>query len=287
MPVTEIEETPGTLGLYARAAVSAIRPGGGGDGLPDEEVVQRDVEIDRDHLAAYDRVCGFDLSDELPVTYLHVAAFPMALKIMTRNDFPFALPGMVHVANRIVQRRPILSTERPTLKVHAADLRPHRKGQMLDLVATAEVGGEVVWEDVSTYLKRGPGGSEDAPDPGPGDPPERADAAPRWKVPSDIGRRYGAVSGDRNPIHLHPLLARAFGFPRHIAHGMWTTARALASLSGRLPDACTVDVRFERPLLLPAKVAFTAEPAGEDGWRFALHSERGDDRHLTGEVTPA
>ena len=53
----------------------------------------------------------------------------------------------------------------------------------------------------------------------------------------DIGRRYGAVSGDRNPIHLYPLTARLFGFRRAIAHGMWTKARCLAALEGRLPEA--------------------------------------------------
>jgi acyl dehydratase len=286
MPVTEIEETPSPLGLYAKAAVSAVRPGGGGDGLPDEEVVLRDVEVDTDHLAAYDRVCGFDLSDRLPATYLHVIAFPLALRIMTRADFPFPLPGLVHVANRIRKHRPITVDERPTLKVHAADLRPHRKGQQLDLVATAEIADEVVWEDVSTYLKRGGGRDESATDPGPDIRVERNEAAPRWRVPGDIGRRYGAVSGDRNPIHLHPLVARAFGFPRHIAHGMWTKARCLAALAGRLPDAYTVDVRFERPVSLPTGVLFTTEVDG-DTQRFGLHAARGDDRHLTGEVTIA
>ena len=77
-------------------------------------------------------------------------------------------------------------------------------------------------------------------------------------MPGDIGRRYAEVSGDRNPIHLHPLTARLFGFPRAIAHGMWTKAHALAAFEGRLPSAFTVDVRFKQPVLLPAKAAFTS-----------------------------
>ena len=72
-----------------------------------------------------------------------------------------------------------------------------------------------------------------------------------WKLPGDLGRRYAAVSGDHNPIHLYGLTAKAFGFPRQIAHGMWSKARCLAALDGRLPDAVTVEVAF-KPILSPA-----------------------------------
>ena len=102
------------------------------------------------------------------------------------------------------------------------------------------MGDELAWEGFATMLKRGQG-AEDAPrDPEFEDPPVTA----QWRVPGDIGRRYAAVSGDRNPIHMHALSAKAFGFPRAIAHGMWTKARCLAAL--RLPDALEADVRFKQ-----------------------------------------
>ena len=101
-------------------------------------------------------------------------------------------------------------------------------------------------------------------------------------MPADIGRRYGAVSGDRNPIHLHDLTAKPFGFPRAIAHGMWTKARALAALGARVPDAFTTEVRFAKPLLLPGKVAFATE-----GERFAVRDERKGTPHLHGTITEA
>lgn len=107
-----------------------------------------------------------------------------------------------------------------------------------------------------------------------------------WRVPGDIGRRYAEVSGDRNPIHLHPLTARLFGFPSAIAHGMWTKARALAAFEGRLPDAYTVDVRFKLPVLLPAKVAFTSWQTDE-GWAFELWNARKPKPHLEGTITAA
>lgn len=96
----------------------------------------------------------------------------------------------------------------------------------------------------------------------------------------DLGRRYGSVSGDMNPIHLHALTARLFGFPSAIAHGMWTKARCLAALDGRLPDSFTVEVAFKRPILLPAKVQF-AEGEG----RFGVRDAKMQTPHLDGKLT--
>jgi len=104
-----------------------------------------------------------------------------------------------------------------------------------------------------------------------------------WRVPRDIGRRYAAVSGDVNPIHLNPLTARLFGFRRAIAHGMWLKARCLAALEGRLPDHLTATVEFKSPLLLPSTVAFFSAST-DSGWTIAV-SQGGTGRpHLTGTV---
>ena len=93
--------------------------------------------------------------------------------------------------------------------------------------------------------------------------PDEAELTPsaEWRLGGDLGRRYAAVSGDRNPIHLHALTAKPFGFPRAIAHGMWTKARCLAALEGRLPDAFSVDVRFRKPILLPGRVSSLSDTA--------------------------
>ncbi|MER6608929.1 MaoC/PaaZ C-terminal domain-containing protein [Streptomyces sp. NPDC000927] len=82
-----------------------------------------------------------------------------------------------------------------------------------------------------------------------------------WRLPADLGRRYGAVSGDRNPIHLYPLTARLLGFPRPIAHGMWTVARCLAEApaSGTIRR---VRADFRAPVPLPATVTYAADATG-------------------------
>ena len=103
-------------------------------------------------------------------------------------------------------------------------------------------------------------------------------------MPSDIGRRYAHVSGDHNPIHLHSLTAKAFGFPTAIAHGMWTKARCLAALESRLPESFTVDAAFRKPILLPATVQF-AETESEGAVRFGVRDAAKGTPHLDGLVS--
>jgi acyl dehydratase len=261
--------------LYARIALGALRRRP--DALPERELTRAGVEVDRDHLAAYDRVCGFRLRDDLPATYPHVLAFPLATELMAGGDFPFSPLGLVHIGNRIEQARPLRADERLDLRVRAEGLAPHERGTQFEVIAEAAADGEVMWRDRSTYLHREGGGGRSG-----GDRAEPPPASAVWHVPGDVGRRYARVSGDANPIHLHRLPAKALGQPGAIAHGMWTKARCLAALEGELPGALAVEVRFKRPLRIPGRAAFSYRH-GE----FAVHDPRTGAPHLTGRVASA
>ena len=244
-------------------------------------LVRNDVTVDRARLAAYDRVCGFTLRDTLPATYPHVLAFPLHLALLTDGSFPLAAIGLVHIYNRITQHRLLNVGEPLSLRVWSTAIEPHPRGRQFSLRTEARVGDELVWEEVSTNLHRGAGGSEDAVAPSVPSSDELAPAAV-WTLRGDLGRRYGAVSGDLNPIHLHALSARLLGFSSAIAHGMWTKARCLAAVENRLPEAFTAEVAFRRPILLPAKVDFL-----EGGSRFGVRDARTQTPHLDGRVAPA
>jgi hypothetical protein len=222
-----------------------------GGSLPDR-VVTRAVDVDLGRLAAYNRVCGFRLRDELPATYPHVLAFPLAVELMRDREFPFPVLGLVHIANRIEVVRPPVVADRLELRVWAADLGPHPRGTQFTMHSSAAVGRTVVWREQSTYLRRSGSGSGSRRD---DSPPPRFGAV--WDVPGDIGRRYARVSGDWNPIHLHGLSARVFGQKGAIAHGMWTLARCLGALDSVLPDSFVVSARFRKPVTVPGRVGFS------------------------------
>jgi acyl dehydratase len=299
MAERELDSIPGMRGLYGKAFAGwTTKPvlqrvpgigghfGGGERKLPDEQLLLTDVEIDREHLSAYDRVCGFRLSDHLPPTYPHMLAFPLAMELMTASDFPFPVIGLVHIRNVIEQLRPIGADEELTVRAWTGELEDHPKGTQFGVHAEVTVGDEPVWRTINTYLRKG-GGSGDGDKKERGDEPVEPDEpGALWTVPDDIGRRYAKVSGDSNPIHLRRSTALAFGMPRPIAHGMWMKARCLAALEGHLPDAFSVDVAFKLPVQLPAKVAFRTWEEGAVR-AFSLRDAKSGKPHVTGTVEAA
>ena len=163
-----------------------------------------------------------------------------------------------------------------TLSVTAGGLTPHRRGRTLDVRLEARVGGELVWECDSVYLSRG-SGTEDAPR---GESPPAlpgSAAVARWRLPEDLGRSYARVSGDVNPIHLHALGARAMGFSRPIAHGMFTYARTLAALGRTSLGPSSSRVWFTAPVLLPGTVELVVD-RGADGLTAGLRSAKDPQR---------
>ena len=291
MPTRELDSAPSMLPLFARAGAAMIPGashlpfvGGGGRVVPDTTLRLTDVPIEPDRLAAYDRVCGFDLRDDVPATYPHILAFPLQLSLMTDPSFPFPAIGLVHIHNRIVQHRRIRSAEKLRIDVWATPVEDHPRGKQFALRTEVRVGDELVWEEVSTNLKRGKG-SETAEAPGSDLPSaEELPAAATWSLAGDLGRRYGSVSGDLNPIHIHPVSAKLFGFKSAIAHGMWTQAHCLAALEPRLPDAFTVEVAFKKPILLPGKVEFCENdgPGSAFNVQFGVRDPRKGSSHLDG-----
>ena len=293
MATRELTSAPSMLPLFARAGAAMVPGashlpfvGGGGKDVPDLTLRLTDVSIDPERLTAYDRVCGFRLRDELPATFPHILAFPLQLSLMTDPAFPFGAIGLVHIYNRITQHRPISSSERLRIDVWATPVEDHPRGKQFSLRTEVRAGDEIVWEEISTNLKRGRG-TEAATSTG-GELPRAEDlaATTTWTLPGDLGRRYGSVSGDLNPIHVHPLSARLFGFESAIAHGMWTKARCLAAMESRLPEAFTVEVAFKKPILLPGKVEFceTDGPGEAFDVQFGVRDPRKGRSHLDGLV---
>jgi acyl dehydratase len=289
-----LDSSPGILPLYARAALPMIPgasllpfvPGGGGEIPEGLDLVLAGVKADPADLAAYNKVCGFALRDQLPPTYPHMLAFPLHMAVMSDGSFPFGAVGLVHVENSITQKRPIGIHEEMTIRVSPTKLQPHPKGKTFSLETEVFVDGEVVWQGTSTMLRRGKSDGDAGKQKRSFESlPADAPASAEWKLDGGLGRRYAGVSGDRNPIHMHSLTAKPLGFPGAIAHGMWTKARALAQLENRLPDAFEAEVRFRKPILLPARVEFASQDEGED-ILFSVRNAKKGTPHLDGRVQP-
>lgn len=284
----ELTAPPRIFVLYGRGAV-ARKPGlAPGVSLPEIRVSLRGVKSKRSNVAAYAKVCGFSSYEPLPLTYPFVSAFPLAIQIMSHASFPLPLLGTIHLQNKISLHRPITLQDALDFDCAITATRWADNGVEFDITTHATSGGTEVWTCVSTFLRRVKGLSSGAN--GKAKPtraePLQGSAREEWKLPADLGRRYALVSGDFNPIHIASLTAKAFGFPRAIAHGMWSKARAVAALGAEVSSRpVEVDVRFKAPVLLPSRAVFVSER--KDGTTlFELQAAKGDKVHLSGTVRP-
>lgn len=296
------KQPPSVWGLYPRILVAQKPPHvRSGASVPRIEARLVGARVDLGHLERYRSLCGFRSTAPLPITYPHVLAGGLHLAVLSSNRFPVRLLGLVHVSNRIEQHRPLVPEDSGDLVVWIEGHRDTDRGQEFDLHTEWRVEDEPVWSEVCTFLARrrrsatakGEGGeSRDARPPLADVAPEdgaAADVALRvmsFRAPAGLGREYGLISGDINPIHLFDLTARAFGFKGAIAHGMWSMARCAAELPERLyAGACRLETAFKLPILLPAWCML--ESWDDDGGvGFTLRDSLGERPHLAGSLRP-
>lgn len=318
--ITEIER-PSLSSLYGRAALGAarskLRQGAGPRTLPTQTLLVQHPGVSAEEAESYRRLFGGEAFDgvhraSLPSVLVHIIGFPVQMALMSQDAFPLPLIGLVHVSNEVEHLRPVRVGQPVQILVSAENLRPHRRGTQVDIKVTVlEAGADpqaalgaagaeesaVLWRSVSTYLSKGAqlgteisaasGTAENgstavarSEDPKSFVPPTKTAT---WRLGSDAGRAYAAVSGDYNPIHVSQLAAKSLGMPAAIVHGMYSAGRML---EGREPENAGHRwwIRFEAPVTLPGTVAFAAQPQGANTMRFTGWNPRKARRHFDAEL---
>lgn len=275
---------PNGLLNLARAAAGALPFVKRGDTLPTRTVTVDGLSIDPANVAEYAAVTGLRFGDTVPLTYPFALTFPAMMSLLTGFDFPFAAMGSVHIENKITQHQPIAVTDVLDVSVRAEHLREHRRGLLVDAVTEVKVGNDLAWQQVATFLHQQRTSLSDEPKPEPQKQPKLPPPNAILTVTPGQIRHYASVGGDHNPIHTSSIGAKLFGFPTAIAHGMFSAAAVLANIEGQLPDAVRYDVRFGKPLVLPAKAGLFVDRTGA-GWELALRNLSKGYPYLTGSVT--
>ncbi|WP_269751463.1 MaoC/PaaZ C-terminal domain-containing protein [Mycolicibacterium mengxianglii] len=276
-------EQPSGLRNMARAAAGALPFVRRGDTLPERALTVSELPINRANVAEYAAVTGLRYGDTVPLTYPFAMTFPTVMALITAFDFPFAAMGSVHVENRITQYRPIAVTDTVDVKAHTENLREHRKGLLVDVVADVSVGNDVAWHQVTTFLHQQRTSLSDQPKAPPQKQPKLPPPSALLRISPGQIRRYASVGGDHNPIHTNALAAKLFGFPTVIAHGMYSAAAVLANIEGQLPDAVSYHVKFGKPVILPATAGVYIDRVAT-GWDISVCNLRKGYPHLTGTV---
>ncbi|MGF6273906.1 hypothetical protein ABIB38_002284 [Massilia sp. UYP11] len=221
--------------------------------------------IDLDHVRRYNAAFGF-AGVAIPVTFLYLLAQRAQLATMLACPIPFRIPGLIHVENRLALHGPA-PHDAPLALATALHLPPPAPNGALHCVLETRAfdGERLAFSCDSTYLiRRGSRASRAAPQP---DAPS-GQALGRWTVAHDAGRRYAALSGDWNPIHLWPWSARLMGMRAPIIHGAHTLAKACSLLQASTErDIAALWCHFRQPVALGADVTLLA--GGSDG-EFAV-----------------
>jgi acyl dehydratase len=275
---------PSGLMNLVRAAAGALPFVPRGDTLPDRTLTVDELTIDPANVADYANVTGLRFGDKVPLTYPFALTFPTVMSLVTGFDFPFAAMGSVHIENQITQHRPILVSDTVSARVHAENLREHRRGLLVDVVTDVSVGNDKAWHQVTTFLHQQRTSLSDEPKPPPQKQPKLGPPNAVLRITPGQIRHYASVGGDHNPIHTNPIAAKLFGFPTVIAHGMFTAAAVLANIEGQLPDTVKYSVRFAKPVVLPARAGLYVDRV-TDGWELTLRHLTKGDPHLKGTVT--
>jgi acyl dehydratase len=214
--------------------------------------------IDRAQLRAYNAALGF-APDALPVTFHYLLAQRAQLATMLGAAFPFRIPGMIHVSNDLVEHR-VPDVRRPLVMHTTADTKPPEPTGAVHVIVTtvAEQEGQPVFTCSSDYLAvRGQRAAKE-------NKGHHAHAHPpvlaSWQLDAASGRRYAAISGDWNPIHLWRWSARLMGMRVPIIHGMHTVAKACALLEANTRRRIvSISARFKAPIPLPGAAALAAD----------------------------
>jgi acyl dehydratase len=277
---------PSGLRNMLRAAAGALPLVSRGSEVPSRAVSIDELPIDHTNVAEYAAVTGLRYGNNVPLTYPFALTFPAVMSLVTGFDFPFAAVGAVHTENHITQYRPIAVTDTVGVRVHAENLREHRKGLLVDLVTDVNVGNDTAWHQVTTFLHQQRTSLSDEPKPPPDKQPKLPPPSAILRITPGRIRRYASVGGDHNPIHINPIAAKLFGFPTVIAHGMFSAAAVLANIEARLPDAVRYSVRFGKPVLLPASTGLYIDERdkGSGGWDISLRNIAKGYPHLTATV---
>ncbi|MFO7561567.1 MAG: MaoC/PaaZ C-terminal domain-containing protein [Enhygromyxa sp.] len=244
----------------------------------------------------YVRYCGGDPSSyarTLPPHMWPQWGFPLGAK--TLESVPYPLLSILNGGCR-VEVNALLPNDEPlecSARLLSIDENERRAVLEYEMVTgTAACPRALVATSYAIVPLRKRGGPDKSNKKGPAKQPDRipldAEELARWKLPPDAGLAFAMLTGDFNPVHWIPPYARAFGFRNTILHGFASMGKAWETLvrsrfAGSPAAIRSFDVKFTKPLTLPAQVGLYLRP-GDDHDQVWLGPAPGGSAYLVGTV---
>jgi len=271
-----------------RAAPSGMPP------IPSGEIHETIPPRPADLLRDYVRHTGGDPSAYKGIVPPHLFpqwGFPLTAR--TLEGLPYPLVRVLNGGCRLQMNAPLPSDQPLEVRARLEDVDDNGRRAVIHqriVTGTIEVPDAVV-ADLYAIVPlgsgkngNGNGAPKEAKKPGVR-VPEGAEELQRWRIGTQAGLDFAKLTGDFNPVHWVRPYARAFGFRSTILHGFATMARAIEGLqrtmfSGSVHALRVVDVKFTKPLVLPAKVGLYV-----DGDQLFVGDAPGGPAYLAGTFT--
>lgn len=288
VPVRHVLNQGPVLAALVRAGVAASRSGGAkGPALdtPTPELTATLKPRPEGLVRDYVRHVGGDPSWYRGVVPAHLFpqwGFPLLAR--TLEGIPYDLKRVLNGGCRIEMNRPLPAGEPLHLRACLAHIDDDGRRAVLQqrLITGTDSAPDAVISTLYAIVPLQKGdGKKDKPR-----LPDDAREIGRMNLPTRVGFDFAVLTGDFNPIHWIGPAARAAGFKSTINHGFSTLARAIETLNrvrfaGDPSRLATIDVKFTRPLVLPARVGVYL--LGDDG--VGVGDSPGGPAYLTGTTT--
>lgn len=190
------------------------------------------------------------------------------------RELPWPVVRVLNQGVSVAHARAIPAGETLVVRARLASIeRDERRAKIITEVETGPLSDpSALVAKVHAYLplgKHAPSAARVARDEP--DRPTDARELARWSLTRDAGRDFALLTGDVNPIHWLAPAARLAGFRAPILHGFATLARAVEALNrgvfvGDPSRLRSLEARFLRPLVLPARVSLYAARDARACW---------------------
>jgi acyl dehydratase len=224
------------------------------------------------------------IGNPTPFVYIYILAQRAQAALMLQKEFTIAIPGLVHIYNRLEEVNPIDYTAPFDILV-TVDVEYKEEGSLIPVFSVEFTQNAiVVVKCQSTYLakrKSKKPKSTTTVD----NPATKPFLSQEIVIPANAGRQYAKIAGDRNPIHTSTLLAKLFGFKRPIAHG-WYLVSKIVNLCEQHQNTTykTINVEFKSPVFLPGAIVLQVEEKPDGILLFSALSKETGKLVLTGSL---
>ena len=209
------------------------------------------VKIDQDNLSKYKTF--LHLKSEIPLSYFYLMAQRAQAALMLKKEFTIAIPGLIHVSNKLEQINSIDYSIPFDLKTSVTAEFKNEGALVPKFTVEFWQKGIKVMTCLSTYLAKRKGGMKRTKTKTDFSSIANPNHSVNWEIPNNLGKAYGRASGDKNPLHSSDFFAKLIGFDSSILQGWYGVSRIVKECEEKNNEVYkSIEVDFRSPIFLPS-----------------------------------